>query len=94
LTVWLQTVILLISASWVARITGMKDMHLGFLLLFAGGDLPCFGVYPLNTRPKQSSYLSLPSNCDYRFCHCFCLQLSNNSDCTKIDVAIRAWGGG
>jgi hypothetical protein len=45
---WLQTEILLISASWVARITVMSHQHLGFQLLssmFFG--LHCTGLSPL-----------------------------------------------
>jgi hypothetical protein len=39
---WLQTSILLISASWVARITGMSHQHLTVLDIFEIGSCELF----------------------------------------------------
>jgi hypothetical protein len=62
---WLRTTILLISASWVAKITGMSHQHLALPFCFSYFSDKVLWFCPGQPAP-QLSYLCLPCGWDSR----------------------------
>jgi hypothetical protein len=79
---WLWTVILLISASWVARITGVSHQHLAFL----GQDYSCEWMEPEYTILYCEQHITL-----YRdFQISYILYIAYLIFCKKYDNIIRS----